>query len=105
LLGVEVAFDEAAGAINGGIVYDDHLVVGIILHDDGLDVVEVSVLGRVVVGRNYNTEGQFFIFSDGVTILIEGLFVQVYLVDGLGISVKQLSKRPCTIQLGVSDAC
>jgi hypothetical protein len=70
----KVTFDEFPGIVFRGVVDDDNVVVGVVLHGNGLDIVEVSVASSVVVGGDDYAEGQFLIFSDLISLFIVGLF-------------------------------
>ncbi len=51
---------QGASPIGGGIVNDDHMIVGIVLLDNRVDVEFVPRFLLVVKGRHHDTEGQLF---------------------------------------------
>lgn len=57
-------------SISAGIIDEDHMIVGVILHDNWSNVFDVQVIFYVVVAGNNNTERKFFIFTNVVFALI-----------------------------------
>ena len=74
LVAGEVLLDLIAGAVGAGVVDEDDVVVGVVLHEHGADVFDVEVVLGVVVARNDNTEGQFGVLTDVVLSFIVLLF-------------------------------
>ena len=58
---MEVLSDESAGVVGGAVVDDNYVVVGVVLHDYGDDVAEVSAVSFVVEGRDDDAEGNLIV--------------------------------------------
>jgi hypothetical protein len=52
------------------------VVVGVVLHEDGADVLDVQVVLGVVVAGNDDAEGQLGILTDFVLALVVLLFLK-----------------------------
>jgi hypothetical protein len=50
--------DECCGVVGGGIVYNDDSVVAIVLIENGLEVVLIPEILRIIKAGDYDTEGQ-----------------------------------------------
>lgn len=46
------------------------MIIGILLHEDRVYIVEVSLVLHIVVAGNHNTHGKFIILADFVFIFI-----------------------------------
>lgn len=56
--------------VGGSIIDDNYVIIGVILHDYGLDVVKISVIIDVIVGGNDNADGQFRVLVCLILLLI-----------------------------------
>lgn len=61
--------------VSGGIVNDYNVVILIVLHDDGLDIIDVTTIGCIIVGGNHYAEWQFGVPTDLVLFLIVKIFL------------------------------
>lgn len=69
-LPLKIGLDKFASLIGGCIIDDNNMVIVVILHGDGFDVLEVSSSISVVEGGQDNAEGKFFVFVDIVLGLV-----------------------------------
>lgn len=65
-----VVDDQLPGAILGGVVYEHNPVVGVVLLQDGVDVVDVPVVLGVVVAGDDDAEGQLRVLRYVVLLLV-----------------------------------
>ena len=72
----DMLIKQGPSPIGGGIVNDDHMIVGIVLLDNRVDVELVPRFLLVVEGRHHHTEGQLF---GVVAYSICGIVVLVFL--------------------------
>lgn len=56
--------------VSGGVIDDHNVIILVVLHDDGLDVVDVTAVGCIIEGGNHNTEGQFCVPTDLILFLV-----------------------------------
>lgn len=67
----EIALDEHSGLIVGVIIDNDHQIIGIILIEDGLQVVNIPMLLHVIPGGHHNAHRNFiFVLVDIVLALV-----------------------------------
>jgi hypothetical protein len=72
---LEELFDLVSGVVGAGVVDEDDVVVGVVLHDDGLHVLDVPFECDVVEGRHHDAEGQFLVLAYVVLLLkVESFF-------------------------------
>jgi hypothetical protein len=86
-LRIKIVLDESSSIVVRGVVNDDNVVVSVVLHGNGLDIVEVSVAISVVVGGDDDAEGQFLIFIRPISLFIVSLFFEGQSVYSLRIAV------------------
>ena len=63
--------------------------VGVILHDDGADVSEISIIGLIIVGGYHYAEGKLIVAADTVLLFVVivlgfhfgGYLLQVFVYD------------------------
>ncbi len=58
--------------IGGCVINEDHMIVGILLHEDGVHVIDVSVINCVIVGWHDHTEWKFFVLANLILLFIIG---------------------------------
>lgn len=56
--------------ISRGVVDDHNMVVSIVLHDNRLDIVDVTAISCVIEGGNHYAEGQFCVPTDLILFLV-----------------------------------
>lgn len=64
------AFDLLSCAISGGIIYEDYVIVHVVLHDDRPDIVDMTVILDIVVAWNYYAERKLFVLTHMVLLFI-----------------------------------
>jgi hypothetical protein len=65
--------DEVGGAIFGGVIDEDGVVILVVLVDDGLDVVLVSIVLRVVSGGNNHADRQLLAIGAQMVFLLQSV--------------------------------
>jgi hypothetical protein len=45
------------------------MVIGVLLHKDGVHIIDVPVIGSVVVAGNHHADGKFFVLADAISII------------------------------------
>lgn len=70
ILLLQKGLDFLASSIGGGIVDEDDMEICVILHDDGLHVLEMPSILDVVVARHYDAEGKFIVFANLILFLV-----------------------------------
>lgn len=72
--GEALLFDELAHlitcAVGGGVIDEYYVEVGVFLHDDGLDVLDVEIVVHVVVAWHHHAKGQLIVLTDLIFLFI-----------------------------------
>jgi hypothetical protein len=88
LCGHEIGHISHCG-IGRGVIYEDDVVVGILLHEDGVHIVNVSVISGVIEGWDDYAEGQLSVLANPISLFIIGsLCVNDGICDEKGIEFK-----------------
>lgn len=80
-VGLGVFLNLFAGVVSGPVVNKKDAVVGVVLLQDGADILEVSILGHVVVAGHHHTKGQLLILRYFIFV-----FVVLFLLHSIGVA-------------------
>jgi hypothetical protein len=79
--------------------------VSVVLHDDGLDISQVSIVSRVVEGRDNYTKRQFSVLMDIIPFFVVLLLFLRDVIDSIGVCISKGHSSECNACLEGCQAC
>jgi hypothetical protein len=81
------------------------MIIPILLHEDGVDVIDMAVRCSVVVGGDHNANWKLFIFADGVFLFVVCSFRVNDVIYGIQLEIFGLPPTQGTADLTDGYTC